>query len=73
MFEVVIDTLKKNIAKEYELNPDFLNNIVIRTPSDTYLRFYYFVQIGYVHIKYCAFKQKQTTNALTKGGLRLCI
>jgi hypothetical protein len=51
VFEVVIDTLKKNIAKEYELNPDFLNNIVIRAPSDTYLRFYYFVQIGCVHIK----------------------
>ena len=49
------------------LNPAFINNFVIRAPGDSHLRFYYFVQIGYVHIKYCAFKQKQTTNALTKA------
>ncbi len=44
----------------------FLNSVEIRAPGDTHLRFYNFVQIECVHIKYCAFKQKQTINALTK-------
>jgi hypothetical protein len=72
--EVVIDTLKKTSLRNLETKSGlFLNNVVIRALGDTHLRFYYFMRIGCVHIKYCAFKQKQTSNALTNGGLCLCI
>ena len=54
--EVVIDALKKTSLRNIELNPAFANSVVIRAPCDTHLRFYYFVQIGRVHIKYCAFR-----------------